>query len=83
MAEWRDDDQAIVFKPAGHVGLCFVHRLAIRTLLGHLPDGPECLGYFDTRTAAFETAAQAKIGLRGLERDANFHLTSRDIAARF
>jgi len=31
---WRDDIDALQFEPAGHGGLCLVHRLAFRRLLG-------------------------------------------------
>ena len=79
MTEWRTDIDALVFTPPGHRGLCAVHRLAFRTLLGRLPEPADCLAHFTANRAAFERAAMAKITGRGLAPDANLHLTSRAI----
>jgi hypothetical protein len=76
---WRDDIDALAFRPRGHAGLCLVHRLAFRSLLRREPVPADCLGYFDARRAAFEKAAADKIARRELPPDANFHLNSRDV----
>lgn len=82
MATWRDDIDALAFQPAGHEGNCLIHRLALRTVIGRLAAPQECLAYFTAHRPAFEAAARAKIGRAGLPADANFHLTSRDIAGQ-
>ena len=79
MPEWRPDIDALVFTPPGHRGLCAVHRLAFRTLIGHLPEPEDCLTHFAANRSAFEQAAAVKIAERGLSPDANLHLTSRAI----
>ncbi len=79
MPEWRTDIDALVFTPPGHRGVCAVHRLAFRTLLGRLPEPADCLAHFAANRAAFEQAAAEKIAGRGLSPDANLHLTSRAI----
>jgi len=77
---WRTDIDALEFRPAGHDGLCVVHRLALKKLLARIPEPADCLGYFDAQREAFEAAARTKIDRQGLAPLANFHLTSRDIA---
>jgi hypothetical protein len=77
---WRQDLDALAFVPEGHGGLCFIHRLAFRTLVGHDPDPAACEAWFRWERAAFAAAASRKIEGRRLPRGANFHLTSRDIA---
>jgi len=75
---WRHDVDALVFRPNGHEGSCFIHRLAFRTISGD--EGQEgCEAYFRIHRAAFERAARAKIRRAGLEMEQNFHLTSRDV----
>lgn len=81
MTAWRNDIDALAFRPAGHAGFCMVHRLALRTVMGRLASPEECLAWFEANRAAFETAARAKIVRASLNQDANFHLTSRDILA--
>jgi len=80
MADWRDDIDALVFRPAGHRGFCMVHRLALRTVIGRPPSPAECLDYFAANQPMFEAAAQARIAQAGLAPDANFHLTSRNLS---
>ncbi len=80
MAVWRDDIDALAFRPAGHQGFCMVHRLALRTVIGRRASPAECLDYFAANRPVFEAAARAKIARTGLPPDANFHLTSRDIS---
>ncbi|SHO60205.1 hypothetical protein SAMN02745172_00213 [Pseudoxanthobacter soli DSM 19599] len=80
-AEWRADVDALAFRPAGHAGLCMVHRLAFRVLVGPSAAPEDCLALFAGQRAAFETAAAAKIARRTLAPEANFHLDSRDIRA--
>ncbi len=79
-ASWHPSLDAIGFRPRGHDGLCFVHRLAFRTLIGRDPDPAACLAWFGRERDAFAAAASAKIRGRRLPPGANFHLTSRDIA---
>ncbi|MFD2263947.1 hypothetical protein ACFSM5_13680 [Lacibacterium aquatile] len=78
---WRDDIDSLAFSIEGHGGICVIHRRALRTLIGHLPEPQEALDFFENRRAAFEVAARAKILRAGLAFEANFHLTSRDVAA--
>lgn len=78
--EWRSDLDALAFRPAGHDGVCVVHRRAFRALLGHSGTDQDCLAYFHARVAAFEAAALAKITRRHLGPMNNFHLTSRDVS---
>ena len=77
MEGWRDDIDALEFRPAGQNRLCLVHRLAFRTLIGRPPSKQDCLTWFAVHREEFEAAAKAKMatGVPG-----NFHLTSRDIA---
>ena len=78
---WRDDIDALVFRPAGHGGWCAVHRLAFRALLGTRNPTPEdCLAHAAAHRGAFEEAAAGKIARRGYGAAASLHLTSRDIA---
>jgi hypothetical protein len=76
---WRAEIDSLAFRPIGHDGLCFVHRLAFRTILGVLPEPNECAAFFEAEHRAFQAAARAKIARRGLRPDANLHLTSRDV----
>ena len=80
MAVWRKDINGLAFQPAGHAGICAMHRLAFRTLLGRMPTPDDCLDYFKANERAFRAAASAKIVRRGLIPGSNFHLTSRDVA---
>ena len=80
--EWRDDIDALAFRPAGHGGFCMVHRLALRTVIGRLAASKECLEYFAANRPVFEAAARDKIARAGLPPAANFHLTSRDITGQ-
>ena len=75
---WRDDVDALEFRPNGHDGSGFIHRLAFRSISGEV--GQEgCEAYFQAHREAFERAARAKIRRAGLATDQNFHLTSRDV----
>ena len=76
---WRNDIDALEFRPAGSLRLCMVHRLAFRTLIGRLPEKEDCLAWFAAHRQAFETAASVKMARGGA---GNFHLTSRDIAGQ-
>lgn len=77
---WRQEIEALAFRPVGHAGWCAVHRLAFRTLLARDPSPEDCLAGFAERRTAFQRAAAEKIARRRLPADANFHLTSRDVA---
>ena len=79
-ADWRDDLDALAFCPAAHDGWCVVHRLAFRRLLGFTPAPHDCMAFFKEYARTFQSAANTKIAGRHLPPDANFHLTSRDLA---
>ena len=79
-ARWRDDLDALEFRPADHAGLCMVHRLALRKFLGRAPDMAACMAFFAEQTAGFDAAASEKIARQALAATANLHLTSRDLA---
>jgi hypothetical protein len=57
-----------------------VHRHAFRTLLRRYPSPEECAAYFNDHRAVFQAAAGAKLVRASVAPDANFHLTSRDLA---
>jgi hypothetical protein len=76
---WRDDIDALQFDAAGHGGVCLIHRLAFRRLLGAVPAAENCLAFFADHQAAFTAAAAAKIGAQSLPPGRNFHLNSRDV----
>jgi hypothetical protein len=78
-AVWRDDIDALSFRPDGHDGSCVMHRLAFRALLGGPASPADCLRLFADRRAAFEAAATRKIARRQLPPAAIFHITSRDV----
>lgn len=80
-AIWRDDIDALQFEPAGHGGLCLIHRLAFRKLLGPgtAPDPATCLSLFESHHPAFTAAAITKIAAQTLPPGRNFHLNSRDV----
>ncbi|MGO4704617.1 hypothetical protein AB4072_02415 [Microvirga sp. 2MCAF38] len=77
--EWRADIDSLSFRPGGHEGICVVHRLAFRTLLGLMPTPQQCETFFLAERKRFEAAAREKLVRRALARSANFHLSSRDI----
>ena len=77
---WRADVDALAFTPAGHDGLCMVHRRAFRALLKTDPAPGDCESFFRTHEAAFQAAALAKIVRAKVAAGDNFHLTSRDVA---
>lgn len=79
---WRHDIDALVFRPGGHEGCCFIHRLAFRSLNGE-GSQESCEAYFRAHEDAFERAAQAKIRKAGVPMGQNFHLTSRDVRRAF
>ncbi|CAO3427999.1 hypothetical protein [Azospirillum doebereinerae] len=76
---WRPAIDALAFHPVGHEGICAVHRLAFRALLGRAGTPADCLAYFAAHRPAFERAVAEKIARRGLSVAANLHLTSRDV----
>jgi hypothetical protein len=79
MAIWRDDIDALAFQPAGHRGVCMVHRRAFRTLLRATPSSQQCVDFYNAHLDAFQAAARAKMLRAGIADTANFHLTSRDV----
>lgn len=79
---WRDDLDALEFRPAGHQGRCVVHRLAFRKALGPAPTRQDCLALFRSERLRFEAAARARIDRAHLAKDAHFHLDSRDLFPR-
>lgn len=81
-ATWRHDVDALVFRPRGHKGGCFIHRLAFRSLCGE--GGRDiCEAYFRTNREVFERAARVKMSRANMSAEQNFHLTSRDIRRAF
>lgn len=77
---WRADVDALAFRPSSHRGLCMVHRHAFRTLLRRYPSPEDCAAYFQDHRAVFQAAASVKLAQASVAADANFHLTSRDLA---
>ncbi len=75
---WRHDVDSLMFRPNGHEGFCFIHRLAFRSM-GERVGQEGCEAYFRLYREAFEQAARSKIRRAGLAREQNFHLTSRDV----
>jgi hypothetical protein len=75
---WRQDLDALVFRPKGYQGGCFVHRLAFR-FHDSEASRESCKKFFRANVDAFERAAQAKIRRGRVLDGENFHLTSRDI----
>ena len=79
---WRDDIEALAFRPEDHGGLCMVHRLAFRTLLGFGPAPEDCQAFFRAHERAFHAAARDRITRDGVADGANFHLNSREVGRR-
>lgn len=80
VAEWREDIDALQFAAANHGGVCVMHRLAFRSLLGFTPQRADCLAYFAIHSAAFEAAASVKVAAANVPAGRNFHLNSRDVS---
>nr|WP_172643314.1 hypothetical protein [Rhizobium leguminosarum] len=77
---WRGDIEALQFA-ADNGGQCFIHRLALRKLLGHSPSPDECLAFARQNAAALLSAARQKVGASKTPVPRNFHLDSRQIRA--
>jgi hypothetical protein len=77
---WREDIEALAFRPDDHGGFCMVHRLAFRTLLRFCPQPAACEAFFRANQQAFQAAARAKIDRDEVEHAVNFHLTSREVS---
>ena len=75
---WRHDVDSLTFRPNGHEGSCFIHRLAFRSISGKA-EREGCEAYFRRHRETFERAARAKIRRAGLATEQNFHLTSREV----
>ncbi|MBY5460581.1 hypothetical protein U8P80_26525 (plasmid) [Rhizobium beringeri] len=75
---WREDIDALQFA-AGNGGQCFIHRLALRTLLGPKLSPDECLTFAKQNAAALLGAARQKIEASEAPAHWNFHLDSRQI----
>jgi hypothetical protein len=76
---WREDIEALAFRPDDHGGFCMVHRLAFRTLLGFDPAPGDCAAFFRVNARAFHAAARARIDRDHVGHGVNFHLNSRDV----
>lgn len=76
---WRGDIDSVEFRPIDHEGLCMVHRLALRTLIGFKAEPDECVAYVERNWAVIVAAAADKIAARKIAHDRNFNLNSRDI----
>ncbi|CAN7628426.1 hypothetical protein LJR030_001671 [Rhizobium sp. LjRoot30] len=79
VATWRGDIDALQFTAAGHGGVCMIHRLAFRSLVGRMPESDDCLAYFSAHAKNFAAAARQKIAAQTIQPGRNFHLNSRDI----
>jgi hypothetical protein len=77
---WREDVDALAFRPGGQEGLCMVHRHAFRTLLKRMPSPDDCVAFYRAHRQAFQAAARAKVLRADVAMSANFHLTSRDLS---
>lgn len=77
--EWRNDLQAVSFRPTGHHAPCMIHRLAIRTLAGRLLTPEECLAFARSQAGLLQAAAAWKIRANKLPPERSLHLTSRDV----
>ncbi|WP_392713988.1 hypothetical protein U8Q05_30050 (plasmid) [Rhizobium ruizarguesonis] len=75
---WRADIDALQFA-AGNGGQCFIHRLALRRLLGPRPSPEECLTFARQNAAALLAAARRKIEASETPAQRNFHLNSRQV----
>ncbi|MEZ2128962.1 MULTISPECIES: hypothetical protein [unclassified Sinorhizobium] len=80
VAEWREDIDALQFAAVDHGGVCVIHRLAFRSLLGFTPQREDCLAYFTMHSVAFDAAASAKIAAANIPPGRSFHLNSRDVS---
>ena len=58
MALWRDDIDAVAFRPAGGESFCLVHRLAFRTLIGRQPAWLDPSDQLDVATRTYLEARQ-------------------------
>lgn len=76
--KWRKDIDALQFA-TGNGGQCFIHRLALRTLLGPSPSPDECLTFARQNVAALLGAAREEIGASDIPAQRNFHLNSRQV----
>lgn len=76
---WRQDLQAVSFRPEGHGAACMIHRLAIRTLAGRLLTPEECLSFAASRLDLLQAAAARKIAAHQIAPERSLHLTSRDV----
>ena len=79
-AAWRVDIDALQFDAAGHGGVCSIHRLAFRRLIGKPPTPDDCLAFFAAHAKIFQAAAAQKIAAQAVPPGRNFHLNSRDIS---
>jgi len=78
-AIWRADLEAVEFRPHNHGGVCMIHRLAFRTLIGRSPDAAKCLVFFEDNKLAILRAAKLKMSTGKIADHRNFHLNSRDV----
>jgi hypothetical protein len=76
---WRSDIDSLAFRPSGHMGLCVIHRRALRTLLGCTPSPQQSIDFYLIHSDSFEAAARAKLAAGNIQETENFHLTSRDV----
>lgn len=76
---WRDDVDSLAFQPPDHDGRCFIHRRAFVTLCA-ADTAEDCRRYYTANRPAIFHAAATKLRGSKLDRQANFHLNSRDIA---
>lgn len=77
--DWRADVDSLAFEPPNHEGRCFIHRRAFVTLCG-ANTVDDCEHYYLSNRAAIFHATAEKVRRSSLDRQANFHLNSREIA---
>jgi cobalt transporter subunit CbtB len=64
---WRDDIDALSFRPTGHRGLCMVHRHAFRTLLRTAPSPQDCIDFYRAHRDVLQAAATLKCFSMGID----------------
>ncbi|MBR0698163.1 hypothetical protein [Bradyrhizobium lablabi] len=76
---WRNDLDALAFRPPGHAGFCVIHRRAFRALLGSEPSAQQSINFYQQYRDVFAAAALEKIARAQIEQTVNFNINSRDV----
>jgi hypothetical protein len=77
-AVWCDRLDALQF-PAPNGGSCFIHRLALRALLGRGLTPERCMDFAAAHISRLQDAAMARIEHNSIGEGRNFHLNSRHL----